>query len=108
MALLPRIVHPNRLRTGLLYGPGVWAAGYLPALRLYPSVKRDAQARTASMIGAYPLFGSVMSMQNSSLDRIAGRASGRLGSISEGTFRLLSDIRTGDTCAANGPRTTRP
>ena len=60
---IPGSLRPDRLVTGVLYGLIVWAVGYLgylPALHLYPSVKRDSGTRSAIMIGAHILFGGTL------------------------------------------------
>ena len=56
---------PPRITGGILYGLAVWAVNYLgimPALGLFPSIKRAGRRRTAVMIVAHLVYGATLAL----------------------------------------------
>lgn len=66
---------------GLLWGAAVWAGSYLalmPALRLYPSLRRDAPGRVGVMVAAHAAYGVSTAAAERVLARSGYRASAAL------------------------------
>lgn len=56
---------PPRIAGGILYGLGVWAVNYLgimPALGLFPAIRRAGRRRTTVMIVAHLVYGAALAL----------------------------------------------